>query len=74
MSNITSEFNFGCLQVLVKIYSLHDIYAKELQKVLTYMVNTDHNELRSAMLIVQQLKLQLLNAIIEGQNEITNCD
>ena len=60
--------------VLVNIYSLYDIYAKELQKVLTYMVNTDHNELRSAMLIIQQLKLQLLNAIIEGQNEITNCD
>lgn len=74
MSNITHEFNYNCLQVLVRIYSLQDIYAKEQQKILNHFVNADHGKLLSALQIVQQLKAQLFKAIEEGQNEIGNCN
>ncbi len=74
MSNITHELDYNCLQILVKIYSLQDIYTKEQQKILDHFVNADHSKLLSTMSIVQQFKLQLLDAISEGQNQIKNCD
>jgi len=73
MSNVLSELDYSCLQVLVKIYSLQEIYVKEQQKILNHFVNADHNKLLSAMLIVQQLKSQLWNVMIEGQSEMKNC-
>lgn len=73
MSNITSEFDYDCLQSLVKVYSLHDIYSQEQQKILNHFVTAEHNNLLSAMLIVQQLQSQLLEVIIEGEKEIENC-
>jgi len=73
MSNITNELNYECLQVLVKIYSLQKIFTDEQQKILNHFVNAEHDKLLSALLIVQQLKSQLLNIMVEGQKEINNC-
>jgi hypothetical protein len=53
MSNITHELDYNCLQILVKIYSLQDIYTKEQQKILDHFVNADHSKLLSTMSIVQ---------------------
>lgn len=74
MSNITNELNYDCLQVLVKIYSLQEIFTNEQKKILNHFVNAEHDKLLSALLIVQQLKSQLLNVMVEGQKEINNCD
>ena len=57
MSNITNELNYDCLQVLVKIYSLQEIFTNEQQKILNHFVNSEHGKLLSALLIVQQLKI-----------------
>jgi len=74
MSDITNEFNYDCLQALVKIYSLQEIFINEQQEILSYFVNAEHNKLLSALRIVQQLKTQLVNVMAEGQNQIMNCD
>jgi len=74
MSNVVNELDYNCLQTFVKIYSLQKIFVNEQQKILNYFVNANHNKLLSTMLIVQQLKSQLLDAIIDGQNEIKNCN
>jgi len=74
MSDITNEFNYDCLQALVKIYSLQEIFINEQQEILSYFVNAEHNKLLSALRIVQQLKTQLLNVMEEGQNQIKSCD
>lgn len=74
MSNITQEFNYECLQVLVKIYTLQDTYNMEQQKILNYFVNADHGKLLTALLIEQQLKAQLVVVLEEGQNELENCN
>jgi hypothetical protein len=74
MSDITNEFNYDCLQDLVKIYSLQEIFINEQQKLLSHFVNAEHTKLLRDLLIVQQLKTQLLNVMVEGQNQIKNCD
>ncbi|OUR92057.1 hypothetical protein A9Q87_08130 [Flavobacteriales bacterium 34_180_T64] len=74
MSNITNELNYDCLQVLVKVYSLQEIFTNEQQKIINHFVNAEHDKLLGALLIVQQLKSQLMNVMIEGQKEINNCD
>jgi len=74
MSDITNEFNYDCLQSLVKIYSLQEIFISEQQNLLGHFVNAEHNKLLSALRIVQQLKSQLLNVMDAGQNQIKNCD
>ena len=73
MSNITSELDYDCLQDLVKIYSLQEIFLVEQQKILNHFVNAEHDKLLSVLLIVQQLKSQLLNVISEGQEKMKNC-
>jgi hypothetical protein len=74
MSDITNEFNYDCLHALVKIYSLQEIFINEQQNLLSHFVNAEHNKLLSALRIVQQLKTQLLNIMVEGQNQIKSCD
>jgi hypothetical protein len=74
MSGITNEFNYDCLQVLVKVYSLQEIFTNEQQKLLSHFVNAEHNKLLSALSIVQQLKIQLLNVMVEGQHQINECN
>ena len=74
MSGITNEFNYDCLQDLVKIYSLQEIFKNEQQKLLSHFVNAEHNKLLSALNIVQQLKTQLLNVMVEGQHQIKECN
>ena len=73
MSGITNEMDYDCLQVLVKIYALQEIFIKEQQKILDQFVIADHDKLLSALRIVQQLRAQLLDAIKNGQKEIKNC-
>ena len=74
MSDITNEMDYNCLQVLVKIYALQEIFTQEQQKILNQFVNAEHTKLLSALRIVEQLKTQLLQALIEGQKKIKNCD
>ena len=74
MSGITNEFNYDCLQDLVKIYSLQEIFKNEQQKLLSHFVNAEHNKLLSALSIVQQLKTQLLNVMVEGHRQINECN
>ena len=74
MSGITNEFNYDCLQDLVKIYSLQEIFKNEQQKLINHFVNAEHNKLLSALNIVQQLKTQLLNVMDEGQRQIDQCN
>ena len=74
MSDITNELDYSCLQVLVKIYSLQEIYINEQQKILDYFVNAEHTKLLSALQITKQLEYQLLNTTREGLEEITNCN
>ena len=57
----------------MKIYALQEICSMEQQKILNHFVNADHHKLLSELLIIQQLKTQLLKVIIEGQKEIENC-
>jgi hypothetical protein len=73
MSDITHELDYECLQIFVKIYALQDLYTREQQKILDQFVNAQHVKLLGALRIVQQLKIQLLNAITEGQDKIKNC-
>ena len=73
MSNITNELNYNCLQNLVKIYHLQEIYTQEQQKILTHFINAEHVKLRSAMLIVVQLENQLLEVIEEGEMQMEEC-
>lgn len=74
MSDITTELNYDCLQALVKVYSLQEIYTNEQQKILVHFVNAEHNKLLSTLRIVQQLKSQLLNEIENGKIENKNCN
>lgn len=74
MSDITNELDYSCLQILVKIYSLQEIYINEQQKILDYFVNAEHTKLLGALQITKQLEHQLLNATREGLEEITNCN
>jgi hypothetical protein len=74
MSDITNEISYDCLHALVKIYSLQEIFINEQQKLLSHFVNAEHNKLLSALGIVEQLKTQLLNNMVEGQNQIKSCD
>jgi len=74
MSNVTNEIDYDCLQSLVKIYTLQEIFIKEQQKILNHIINAEHAKLRSSLLIVQQLESRLLESIIEGQEEFKNCD
>ena len=74
MSDVINELNYDCLQVLVRIYSLQEIYLNEQQKILEYFVNAEHQKLLSAMGILQQLKTQLLGVMVEGQNKIDDCN
>ena len=73
MSNINSELNYNCLQILVQIYSLQEIYLNEQQKTLNYFINAEHKKLLNSLSINQQLKSQLLNVMSEGQEKINNC-
>jgi len=74
ISEVISELDYDCLQALVRTYSLQKIYSVEQQKILNHFINVDHKKLLSAMLIVKQLRTQLLNSIIEGQEQIKNCN
>ena len=74
MSDITNELDYSCLQILVKIYSLQDIYIKEQQKILDYFVKAEHSELLGSLKIVQQLKSQLLNNTEQGLSKIKSCN
>ena len=74
ISEVISELDYDCLQALVRTYSLQKIYLVEQQKILNHFINVDHKKLLSAMLIVKQLRTQLLNSIIEGQEQIKNCN
>jgi len=70
---LPNELDYDCLQVLVKMYSLQELYMNEQQKVLAYFVHGEHNKLLRELRIVQQFKAKLLDAIIEEQREIENC-
>ena len=59
---------------MVKIYALQDMYKIEQQKILNHFVNAEHDKLLSVLLIVQQLKSQLLETLNDGQKEIENYD
>ena len=74
MSGITNEMKYDCLQTLVEVYTLQEIYIKEQQKILNYFVNAEHNKLLSSLLIMQQLESQLLDVMRDGQIEIKNCN
>jgi hypothetical protein len=74
MSNITQEFNYECLQVLVDIYTTQDIYYREHQKILNHFVSADHSKLLTALLIEQQLKAQLTKALGEGLTKLEYCN
>ena len=74
ISEVISELDYDCLQALVRTYSLQTIYSVEQQKILNHFINVDHKKLLSTMLIVKQLRTQLLNSIIEGQEQIKNCN
>ncbi len=74
MSDITNELDYSCLQDLVKIYSLQEIYIIEQQKLLDYFVKAEHNKLLIALQLTQQLKSQLLIATEEGLEKINQCN
>lgn len=74
LSEVIRELKYECVQALVKIYSLQEIYASEQQKTLNYFVEVNHKKLLNEMLIVKQLRTQLLVAIKEGIEEIKNCN
>jgi len=73
ISDVISELDYDCVQALVRIYSLQEIYSNEQQKILNHFVNADHKKLLSELLIIRQLKMQLLNSIIEGLEQIKSC-
>jgi len=74
MSDVINEFSYDCLQALNEIYYRQEIYTSQQQKTLEYFVNTEHKKLLTALLIIEQLKSQLINQISEGQNKIKNCN
>lgn len=74
MSNLTNEFNYDCLQYLVRTYSLQELYIREQQKIINYFVNTDHTKMFKAMTINKQLRLQLIENIEETKENIDNCN
>ena len=65
MSNITNEFDYDCLNSLVRTYDLQQLYVVQQQKLLDYFINSEHNKLHQAISINQQLRIQLLNEIEE---------
>ena len=74
MSDVTNELDYNCLQILVKTYALQEIFTQEQQKVLNHFVNEEHIKVWGTILIVQQLKEQLLDAIIEAQEKVKDCN
>lgn len=73
MSNVINEFSYECLQILIEIYYDQEIYTIQQQKTLEYIVNAEHKKLLSALLIIEQLKSQLIDEISEGQSKIGDC-
>lgn len=73
MSNITNELSYDCLNSLVNTYTLQQLYVNEQQKLFNYFVNSEHNKLRRAISINQQLRLQLLEVIQETKNKTKKC-
>lgn len=74
MSDVTNEFDYNCLQILVKTYALQEVYIQEQQKVLNHFVNSEHIKVWGTLLIVEQLKKQLLDSLSEAQEKVKNCN
>ena len=73
ISNVINEFSYDCLQILIEIYYRQEIYTIQQQKTLEYFVNTEFKKLLSALLVIEQLKSQLIAQISESQNKIDVC-
>ncbi len=73
MSNITNEFDYDCLQELVEVYSLQELYLEEQQKVLGYVINQDLIKINRVLYLLQQLRAQLLESIREAKEAVQDC-
>lgn len=73
MSNITNEFSYDCLSPLVQNYELLELYTIEQNKLLNHIIDSDFSVLHSRLSIIKQLKISLLDIIIETKKEIKNC-
>jgi len=74
MSDVINELSYDCLEALNQIYYRIEVYTNEQQKTLQHLVNVEHNKLLSALLIIEQLKSQLIDEITAGQNKMSSCN
>jgi len=74
MSDVINELSYDCLEALNQIYYRQEVYTIQQQKTLEHLVNVEHNKLLSALLIIEQLKSQLIDEITEGQNKMGDCN
>ncbi|TJY38072.1 hypothetical protein [Pontimicrobium aquaticum] len=74
LSEVINEFDYECIQAFVGAYKLQEIYLNEQQKLLNYFVNANHSKLLGELLIIQQLKSQLINTIKQSQKQLMICN
>ncbi len=73
MSTIFNELSYDCLQALNQVYYRQEIYTRQQQKTLEYLINAEKKQLLSALRIIEQLKSQLIDEISESQNKMSDC-
>ncbi|MGD1841615.1 MAG: hypothetical protein ACFB0B_12070 [Thermonemataceae bacterium] len=74
LADVPNELSYECLEVLVDVYAIQQLYVEEERKLLDLLLEGKHVKMLRTLAMVKSIKKQLLEQYRKTLQQLTNCD